>query len=265
MTSHLLAAQRLVGLFFWTVGAIGVHFLFRLFRHRDPLIVPRVWHRGCCVLVGIERRVTGTADEKRPLLFVSNHVSYLDILVLGSVLKGSFIAKAEVARWPIIGALSRLHRTAFIERKALRAAAQRDALENRLAAGDSLILFPEGTSGCGTHIRPFKSSLFSVAGSLRSDIITTVQPVSIAYTRINGVPTGRSFGPFCAWYGDMTLAPHFWRFLGLGRTVVEVILHPAVSLDDFGSRKALATYCEKTIAQTVAGARAGRLPEDGVS
>lgn len=235
--------------------------MFRLFRHRDPLIVPRVWHRGCCVLAGIEPRVTGSADEKRPLLFVSNHVSYLDILVLGSVLNGSFIAKAEVARWPIVGALSRLHRTAFIERRALRAAAQRDALENRLAAGDSLILFPEGTSGCGTHIRPFKSSLFSIAGNGRGNVTTTVQPVSIAYTRINGIPTGRYFSPFCAWYGDMTLAPHFWHFLGLGRTEVEVVLHPAVSLDDFGSRKALAKHCETTIARTVAGARAGRLPK----
>lgn len=259
MTAHLLALQRALGLLLWTVGSVGVHFAYRLCRHRDPLVIPRAWFRGCCRISGIDLRVTGSAASNRPVLFVSNHVSYLDIIVLGSVLEGSFVAKAEVSRWPVIGALSQLHRTAFVERKASRAAMQRDTLEVRLEAGDSLILFPEGTSGCGTHVLPFKSSLFSLAGNAKSGRQTTVQPVSIAYTRINGIPAGRLLSPFCAWYGDMTMAPHFWRFLGLGRTEVEVVLHQAVSLSEFDNRKALAKHCQNTITSAAAAARSGRL------
>lgn len=259
MTAHLLALQRTLGLLLWTAGSVGVHFAYRICRHRDPLIIPRAWFRGCCRISGIDLKITGSTAANRPVLFVSNHVSYLDIIVLGSVLDGSFVAKAEVSRWPVIGALSRLHRTAFVERRASRAAMQRDTLEIRLEAGDSLILFPEGTSGCGTHILPFKSSLFSLAGNAKSGRETTVQPVSIAYTRINGIPTGRLLSPFCAWYGDMTMAPHFWRFLGLGRTAVEVVLHPAVSLSTFGDRKGLAKHCQSAITSATAAARSGRL------
>lgn len=259
MTSHLLATQRALGLLLWTIGSVGVHFAFRACRHRDPLVVPKAWFRGCCRISGIDLNVTGAADAARPMLFVSNHVSYLDIIILGSVLDGSFVAKSEVSGWPVIGALSRLHRTAFVERRASHAAMQRDTLEVRLEAGDSLILFPEGTSGCGTHVLPFKSSLFSLAGNTKSGRETTVQPVSIAYTKINGIPTGRLLSPFCAWYGDMIMAPHFWRFLGLGRTAVEVILHPAVSISEFGNRKALAKHCQDAISSGTAAARSGRL------
>jgi 1-acyl-sn-glycerol-3-phosphate acyltransferase len=259
LISHLLATQRALGLLLWTIGSVSVHFAFRACRHRDPLIVPKAWFRGCCRISGIDLNVTGGAASSRPVLFVSNHVSYLDIIVLGSVLDGSFVAKSEISRWPVIGALSRLHRTAFVERRASRAATQRDTLEVRLEAGDSLILFPEGTSGCGTHVLPFKSSLFSLAGSAKNGREITVQPVSIAYTRVNGIPTGRFLAPFCAWYGDMTMAPHFWRFLGLGRTAVEVVLHPAVSISEFGNRKALAKHCQDAITRATAAARSGRL------
>src|SRR5205814_10540746 len=175
-----------------------------------------------------------------------NHVSYLDITVFGSLIAGSFIAKTEVARWPLFGWLARLQRSVFIDRKVRSTAAQRDSIAGRLAAGDALILFPEGTSGDGNRVLPFKSALFSVADSAATGPIT-VQPVSIAYTRLNSMPIGRRYRPLFAWYGAMAMAPHLWRVLGLGMIEVVVEFHPATTLAACGSRKMLARYCEERV------------------
>ena len=187
------------------------------------------------------------------MLFAANHVSYLDITVLGSLLDASFIAKTEVAGWPLFGWLARLQRSVFIDRRARSTAHQRDSIAARLAAGEALILFPEGTSGDGVRLLPFKSALFSVADHAAAGAVT-VQPVSIAYTRLDGMPLGRALRPFFAWYGAMSLAPHLWRMLGLGRLEVVVEFHPPTSLAVCGSRKMLARYCEERIAEGLAGA-----------
>jgi 1-acyl-sn-glycerol-3-phosphate acyltransferase len=192
------------------------------------------------------------------VLFVANHVSYIDIAVLGSLIAGSFIAKAEVARWPLFGWLAKLQRSVFVDRRVGSTAAQRDAMAQRLASGDALILFPEGTSGDGSRVLPFKSALFSAAQTPPPIGPITVQPVSIAYTRLDGIPLGRLYRPFFAWYGTMALAPHMWRMLGLGTVEVAVEFHPPTCLADCGSRKALARYCHGRIAGGVAAAISGR-------
>ena len=135
------------------------------------------------------------------MLFASNHVSYADIAVLGSLIAGSFIAKAEVAHWPLFGWLAKLQRTVFVDRRVRSTQLQRDAMTERLAAGDALILFPEGTSGDGNRVLPFKSALFSAAERMQAIVPIAVQPVSIAYTRLDGMPLGRLLRPFIAWYG----------------------------------------------------------------
>ncbi len=112
---------------------------------------------------------------------------------------------------------------------------------------------------------PFKSALFGVADHVTDHGTghgaagaVTVQPVSIAYTRLDGMPLGRALRPFFAWYGSMSLAPHLWRMLGLGRLEVVVEFHPPTSLAACGSRKALARYCEERVAEGLANALSGR-------
>jgi 1-acyl-sn-glycerol-3-phosphate acyltransferase len=149
----------------------------------------------------------------------------------------------------------------FIDRRARSTAHQRDSIAARLAAGEALILFPEGTSGDGVRLLPFKSALFAVAdhvGGPATARSVTVQPVSIAYTRLDGMPLGRALRPFFAWYGSMSLVPHLWRMLGLGRLEVVVEFHPPTSLAACGSRKALARYCEERVAAGLALALSGR-------
>ena len=122
----------------------------------------------------------------------------------------------------------------------------------------ALILFPEGTSGDGNRVRPFKSALFGAAQQGEGVPLVIVQPVSLAYTRLDGIPIGRFYRPFFAWYGAVHLAPHLWSMVGLGTVEAVVEFHPPTFLSDCGSRKALAEYCHARIAGGVAGALYGR-------
>lgn len=220
--------------------------------------LPRFYHRWTTRVLGFEVTVTGERSARRPTLFVANHVSFLDIEILGSLVEASFIAKADVARWPLFGWLAKLQRTIFVDRRVSTTHHQRNAISQRLDESDNLILFPEGTTGDGNRALPFKSALFSVAGYTGAHGLLTVQPVSIAYVRLDGMPLGRFYRPFVAWYGSMEFLPHLWGMLGLGRIGVEVAFHPPVTLADFATRKALAEHCYRVVAAGVASALAGR-------
>jgi 1-acyl-sn-glycerol-3-phosphate acyltransferase len=231
-------------------------------RSRFANLLPIIYHRTCCRLLNIVVERRGTMSTTRPTLFVCNHSSYLDISALGSVIPCSFVAKAEVANWPFFGFLAKLQRTVFVDRRRRTTHQQRDELAKRLDAGDNLILFPEGTSNDGNRTLPFRSALFAVAerkvgGDGDAGAPLTVQPVSLAYTRLNGFPIGRTLRPFFAWYGDMDLFGHLWRVAGLGRIEVVIEFHPPVTIDQFGTRKALAEHCRRAVAGGVAAALTG--------
>ena len=152
-----------------------------------------------------------------PTLVLSNHVSWLDIPVIGSLHPLSFVAKSEVATWPGVGFLATLQRSMFIDRQRRKATAEvNDALAHRLVKGEVIVLFAEGTTGDGNRLLPFRSSLVGAAqAALASDppCASMLQPLAVAYTRRSGMPVTRRDRPFLAWYGDMELAPHLGQFL----------------------------------------------------
>ncbi len=255
----MIAAWRLLRLFSWiavcapfqaALLSLGAGFGKRL---------PHMFHRGACRIVGLDVELWGERSRERPTLFVCNHTSYLDIVALGGVLPGSFVAKLEVRSWPLFGMMARLQRTVFVERRRDATAKHRDEMVERLEAGDSLILFPEGTSSDGNRVLPFKSAFFGVAEKPIKGRPLTVQPVSISYTKLNGIPMGRRFRPYYAWYGDMDLAGHLYEMAGLGRATVVVECHPPVTIEQFKNRKELAAHCERAIAEGVSKAISGRL------
>lgn len=247
--SPTLAILRLAMFLALTVAVAPVQAMALMFRLRLASRLPRRYHALCARICGIRIEVHGRMSPARPVLFVGNHSSYLDIIVYGALIEGSFVAKAEVRGWPLFGLLAVMQRTVFITRKRQRAQKHIKKVQRRLEAGDNLILFPEGTSNDGNHVLPFKSSLFSVAQMRAHDAPLTVQPVTVDYARLDGMPIGRHLRPYFAWYGDMTLAPHMLRMLGLGRTTVVVTFHEPVTYDQFGSRKALAQHCWRAVAQ----------------
>lgn len=266
LSSPFIAALRFVAFVSWTLVAVGPYLLLLACGWRGYSAYARRYYRVCTRLLGFRVVPRGAPMAgRRPVLFVANHASYLDILILGSQLEGCFVAKAEVAGWPGFGFLARIAQTVFVNRARGATARERDQLGHRLAAGDSLILFPEGTSNDGNRVLPFKSSLFAVAALPGPDgTPVPVQPVSVAYTRLDGCAMGRAFRPFYAWYGDMTLAGHLFAALGLGKLTVEVVFHPVVSLADFADRKALANHCHDVVSRGVVDTLAGRLDEERV-
>jgi 1-acyl-sn-glycerol-3-phosphate acyltransferase len=184
-----------------------------------------------------------------PVLFVSNHSSYLDIPVLGALIPASFVAKAEVADWPLFGILAKLQNTVFIARRQVDAVAHCDALSARLARHRNIILFPEGTSTDGQRVVHFKSSLFNVANEAGGDGPNiTVQPVSVTCIGFCNFPATRIERSRYAWYGDMAMPKHLWKIFQQGSFTIEVMFHPPVMPADFPDRKALATYCQKRVA-----------------
>ncbi len=226
MGSPALRIARLALYVVWTLSLMPVQGVGLALRRPWSRTLPGFYHRGCCRILGFRVRTVGAPTAERPVLFASNHVSYTDITVLGSLIAGSFIAKAEVAGWPFFGWLAKLQRTVFVDRRMRSTRSQRDAITERLVVGDALILFPEGTSGDGTRVLPFKSALFSAAESMQEIVPIVVQPISVAYTRLDGIPLGRLLRPFFAWYGTAELAPHLWTMIGLGTVEVVVEFHP---------------------------------------
>ncbi len=207
------------------------------------------WYRLVGRIIGLEVVVRGSQAEDRPLLLVSNHVSYLDIPLLGGVTDAAFISKAEVRDWPLFGFLARISCSVFIERVPAKARAQREELAHRLMDGEPLILFAEGTSSRGAEVLPFKSALFGVTDALPDGSRLMVQPMTIAYARLaDGRPIQGLRHALYGWYGDMTLMPHFLAVFGQKGATVEITFHPPMEARTFANRKALAQATREQVA-----------------
>jgi 1-acyl-sn-glycerol-3-phosphate acyltransferase len=215
-------------------------------------------------LAGMRIHVVGRPVTGEGVLLVANHTSWLDIIIFSAVMPLSFVAKAEIARWPFFGTLARLQRTVFVERARRSATGEvRDAIRDRLLAGDALVLFPEGTSHDGNRVLPFKSALLGGAEATLADgRHVKVQPVSTAFAGRHGIPMGRENRPFFAWYGDMELVPHLWEALLAGPLDVVVQFHPPLSLDTM-NRKELAARAEAVVRRGQALGLAGRAEDPG--
>ena len=242
----------------WTVACMPVQAICLLLPGRPKVVFARVYWAVVSRLLGLHVRVIGNAVRSasgRPVVFVSNHSSWIDVPVLGGQLEACFVSKDDVARWPFISTIARLGRTVFVSRRRHATGRERDMMRERLAAGDNLLLFPEGTSSDGSRVLPFRSAFFAIAEGGEPPLI---QPVSIVYDRLGGLPTGRASRPVFAWYGDMDLATHFWRFARHGGLRVSVLIHPPLDPLRFASRKALSHAVWQVVADGAATLRQNR-------
>ncbi len=228
---------------------------------------PRVWFaafywRSVARLIGLHVRVIGTPlrpssqrQDGRPVIYVCNHSSWLDIPALGGTLRACFVAKDDVAGWPIVGTIARLGRTVFVSRSRQGIGRERDQMQERLRANDDLILFPEGTSSDGSRVLPFHSSFFAAAYGEGRPLI---QPVSVVYDRLAGLPVVRGSRAVFAWYGDMELAPHVWRLAQWRGKRVTMLFHAPLDPADFASRKALSQAAWDVVADGASALRQNR-------
>jgi lyso-ornithine lipid O-acyltransferase len=217
--------------------------------------LPCHYHRIGCRILGFKVDVSGTLPRDGACLIVSNHVSWIDIVVLSALAPLSFVAKREVAHWPLFGWLAKLQRTVFVNRERRQSTRHsRNELDLRLSQGERIVLFPEGTSHDGASILPFKSSFFAAGAG---DGVSVV-PVTLAYTANRGLPLTRRQRPRFAWYADMELVPHLWEALCAGPVTVKIMVHPALGEATRLDRKEAATVSERLIRRGLAAALHGR-------
>lgn len=257
MIAHLRLAAALAAFAVVAPALVLLQALVRLVPGCDGAALKRIWCRFVLFLLGVRVTVKGRMAKARPLLIAANHVSWVDIMVLASLEDVAFIAKHEVASWPLIGPLARMQHTVFVDRSARRrSASQADEIAARLDRGKALVLFAEGTSADGNRVLPFNSTLFAAAAPARPPRgapIVTVQPAAIAYTRLHGLPMGRHLRSHAAWIGDQTLVPHVLQLLRRGALDVEV--HFGTPIHAAGkTRKAIALAAETEVRAMMAAA-----------
>lgn len=191
----------------WVVGALPLVWSARLTRGWQTWIMC-LWARGMCALLGIRRKVEGPAPRP-PFFLVSNHLSYVDILVLAASVRGVFVSKSEVRRWPGIGVLASLFGTIFLNRMHTRDTLRvLETFDRVVAAGIGVVVFPEGTSTAGSGVGPFHAALLEWAA--RRDF-----PVHTVALRYETAPPDPPAHEAICWWGDMTFLPHVARLCTL--------------------------------------------------
>ena len=245
MTPLLIAAQWLLvklGLPGWGVIAVN-------------------YYRALCAVLRIRVRVVGEPVRDRAVLFVSNHVSWADILAIGSITPIAYVSKSEVARWPMVGTAAKSQRTVFVDRSRRHQTGDAIAeIVHRLASGTSVVLFAEGTSSDGNRVLPFRSALVGAVkeASARAESGILIQPMSICYTGLNGIPMGRQHRPTVAWYGDLDFMPHIKAFIARGAVDAVVSYGEPVAADGTADRKAMTRSLEGAVRKITSDTLRGR-------
>ena len=249
------AVRRIATILLWTLLAIPVQALLMALPGRGNIAFGRFYWRTVAWLMGLRIRVVGTPAKGPATLFVSNHSSWLDIVVLGSALDACFVAKREVGEWPVINIVAKLGRTVFVSRSRTQTKGEAGVIRERLGQGDNIILFPEGTTSDGGRVLPFRSAFLSVADHAR-----IVQPVSVVFDRLGGLPACRRDRPLFAWYGDMEIGSHFWRLARRSKTRATVVLHAPLDPAQYQDRKTLTAACAEVVTEGCATLRQNRPP-----
>lgn len=277
--SRASCIARLITVLVWAFWMSIFQSVFVRLPGSAKIRLPRVFWRMISRILGLQLRVIGhqagairtakdVANGERPIVYIANHCSWLDIIAVGGTLHTVFVAKGEVGTWPLIGTISRLGRTIFVSRNRQNTGKELHDMADRLWDGDDIVLFPEGTSSDGSRVLPFLSSFFAIAKPGRLEQAgmpkpppVLIQPVSIVYDRLEGLPVGRSRRNVFSWYGDMDLTPHVWSF-GQWRSMrATVLFHPPLNPEDFKSRKELANATFKAVQDGAARLRQGLVPD----
>jgi 1-acyl-sn-glycerol-3-phosphate acyltransferase len=224
--------------------------------------IPTFFHRMMGRLFGLRIHVSGERSKEAPLLLVANHNSWLDITVISALGPAVFVAKSEIAAWPLFGLFAKLQRSIFVDRNRRHKTPETTAtMARRLAEGDPVVLFGEGTSSDGNRVLPFRTALLGAAHevmTLTGGDRVMLQPVAIAYTSLLGLPLGRQHRPLVAWYGGFNLLPHLVNIARLGGVDVAVTFAPALPFQIGSDRKRIAADLETAVRRYTVAALRGR-------
>ena len=215
----------------------------------------RLWARACLRILGLNTNLHGLSDDlhsKRGLL-VSNHQSYLDIVIIASVFPTLFVAKTEVSRWPLFGWLTKLGGTIFVDREDPRSGVKcAYRVSSALRDGVNVQVFPEATTGDGSTVLSFNGLFF--ASAVRSH--APVLPLTIKFQSVNGRPADREALDTVCWYGDMNFGRHFWNLLNIESAEVSLMINEPINPTRAQRAKVLAQAARDRIFRSFANADA---------
>jgi 1-acyl-sn-glycerol-3-phosphate acyltransferase len=228
-------------------------------------VLPRLFHRIGCLFLGLRVEVIGQPATGQATLLVANHISWTDIVAVGSVADVTFVAKREVGDWPFVGMMARLQKTIFVDRTR-RSDAGRTAQEMgaHMADGNAVLLFAEGQSDIGTHVLPFRSALVGAAQHAMieagaNDVL--IQPLTIAYTRLQGLPVSRNERSLIAWIKSKSVKQNIREILGGPVKEVTVAFGTPIPLGENDNRKQVTKQAEDQVrTMLVALNRGHKLP-----
>ena len=242
----ILIFLRLIIFLLLTLALLPFQFIIVFFIKNYAYIIPYFYHKICLRIFGIKIKTFGKVSINFPILLISNHASYLDIIILGSLFKTSFIAKKEISKWPLLGILAKLQNTIFIDRRVSSLKNQENQIIKHLNEKKNLVIFPEGTSSDGNRVLPFKSSLFNIfEKNLNSKIL--VQTITIVYKKINGIPMNRIDRKNITWHSNMDLIPNIFNVLKKLSIEVEIIFNDEFLPSKEYDRKKIALHCWEKI------------------
>lgn len=218
------ACLKLIKLAFY-IGLLSLATLFmfgrlaRFFPARKKIIT--FIFRRCNRILNIQLEVRGLATE-RPALWVANHIPWMDVVILGSFCPLDFLAKDEVAQWPLVGKISQRAGAIFVDRDNKFSAYRTSlpAIQARIKQGQPVVVFPEGTTSMGESTLPFKPMFYQAA--IRENLL--VQPIAIQYLKVDG-----SISQAFPFVGDDNFFNSLLRALNEKQTRVRVHFQPAVS------------------------------------
>jgi 1-acyl-sn-glycerol-3-phosphate acyltransferase len=253
----------LVAALFFTLTPMLIFFQWVLRKLNAPgwgLVGVR-YYSALCMALRMRVRVVGEPVRDRAVLFISNHVSWADILAIGSIAPIAYVSKSEIGNWPMVGTAAKSQRTIFVDRS--RRQQTGDAISDivdRLANGTSVVLFAEGTSGDGNRVLPFRSALIGAVkeASARSEKGILIQPMSICYTALNGITMGRQHRPVVAWYGDLDFMPHITAFIKRGAVDAVVTYGQPITADASSDRKVMTRQLQSAVRRMTAETLVGR-------
>ena len=252
-----------VAALFFTITPLLIFFQWVLRKLHSPgwgLIGVR-YYSALCTALRLRVRVVGQPVRDRAVLFISNHVSWADILVIGSIAPIAYVSKSEIGNWPMVGTAAKSQRTIFVDRSRRQQTGDAIAdIVDRLSNGTSVVLFAEGTSSDGNRVLPFRSALIGAVreAGARSEHGILIQPMSICYTALNGIPMGRQHRPTVAWYGDLDFMPHISAFIARGAVDAVVSYGEPIAADATSDRKVLAKTLQTAVRKITAATLLGR-------
>jgi 1-acyl-sn-glycerol-3-phosphate acyltransferase len=230
---------------------IPIQFVWSRLRIPGWNIIPRWFHRLGAIFLGLKITVIGEPVQGRPTLIVSNHISWTDIIAIGSVADVTFVAKQEVSKWFFVGFMASLQRTLYVDRNR-RSDARRTTREmgRRMADGGAVLLFAEGQSDVGTHVLPFRSALVGAAQHAMVEAgakEVLIQPLTVAYTRLQGLPVGRTDRNLIAWIKGKSVGENIREILTGGVKEVTIAFGEPMLLAEGADRKAVTKAAENEV------------------